>query len=379
MIDLSPAEHVSARGFFIYNEKMKDLISVVVPVYNAEKFLKKSVESVLNQSYKNIELMLVNDGSIDDSEKICNDYALRDKRVKVVSQKNGGPAAARNAGVRRATGTFVFFLDADDFIDDRTFETLIVEYDKHQPDLVMGNFRKLENNGEIINQKAVFTPDGEPFTGEIKLLSKTDIADYVRHFLKHPSNHLVSYCWARLYKLSIIKDNNISAHEDMRLFEDFVFNLEYLKHANKITFVNKPLYTYVMPNNHVTASMAILDSDSLSHDMNIFKEKAVEFFRQISNAAFNAEKEIGHALIHYAIIFLIRSCRRISKDNIRKIYHEISKFISSPVFAANLRHYSPSKGNSKVLPLMAKLKLVSLIILYCKYKAYKRYGKSKTN
>src|SRR3989338_7339409 len=93
-------------------------------------------------------IILINDGSVDNSEAICNKYAFADKRIKVISQKNSGPAASRNAGVRNAAGDFVFFLDADDFIDSKTFGALIAEYDKYQPDLVMSNFCKLENNGK---------------------------------------------------------------------------------------------------------------------------------------------------------------------------------------------------------------------------------------
>lgn len=346
------------------------LVSVIVPVYNAEKFLKRSIDSVINQSYKNLELILVNDGSTDKSEIICKQYAFTDRRIRVVFQKNKGPAAARNTGVRNASGECVFFLDADDFIDPRAFEILIGEYVRHQPDLVMSNFCKLENNGKIVNQNATFTPDGEPFTEKIKILSKTDIVKYIRHFLKHPSNHLISYCWARLYKLSVIKNNNIIANEDMRLFEDFVFNLEYLKHCDKIVFVDEPLYTYTMSNNHVTASMAIINSSSLSHDTNIFKVKTAEFLKFE-----NAEKEIGHAITHYSIIYMIRSCRQIDQDTKDRIYDEINKMINTQVFAESLKYYSPQKGNSRILPLLARFKLVSLIMIYCRYKANKRYGK----
>lgn len=348
------------------------LVSVIVPVYNAEKFLKRSIESVINQSYKNFELILVNDGSVDRSEAICRQYALTDRRIRVVSQKNKGPAAARNAGIRNAVGDFVFFLDADDFIENKTLEVLIAKYNEYQPDLVMSNFCKLESSGKIVNQNVTFAPDGEPFTDKIKILSKTDIVEYVRHSLKHPSNHLISYCWARLYKLSVIKNNNIVAKEDMRLFEDFVFNLEYLKHCDKIVFVNEPLYAYTRPNNHVTASMAILNGNSLSHDMNIFKIKMVEFLKSE-----NAEKEIGHALIHHGIIYMIRSCRQINQENKDKIYNEISKITRAPIFAESLKYYSPQKGNSRILPLLARFKLVNLIMMYCRYKANKRYGKLK--
>ncbi|MDD2889302.1 MAG: glycosyltransferase [bacterium] len=352
-----------------------DRISVIVPIYNAEKFLNKSIESVINQSYKNIEILLINDGSTDSSEIICNKFALADNRIKVISQKNSGPAAARNAGIRYATGTLVFFLDADDFIEEIALETLVEKYNQYQPDLVMGNFSKLENCGEIIRQNVSFSSDNEPFECQIKELSKTDIVAYVRHFLKHPSNHLISYCWGRLYKLSIIKNNGIFANEDMRLFEDFVFNLDYFRHTNKIVFVNESLYTYTMHNNYISASMTIVNGDSLLHDMNVFENKASEFLQQTNINAFDIKKDIGHALIHYVIIFFVRSCWQINRYNKKRIYDEIDKIINAPVFKDSLQYYSPSKGNSRILPLLAKLKLVDLIILVCKHKAYKRYGR----
>lgn len=354
------------------------LISIIVPVYNAEKFLNKCIESVINQSYKSIELILINDGSTDNSEMICNKFALSDKRIKVFLQKNSGPAAARNSGIRNAKGDFIFFLDADDVIEKNAIEILIGKYNQYQPDLVMSNFSKLENNGDLIKQSVTFRPDDEPFEHQIKELSKTDVIAYVRHFLKHPSNHLISYCWARLYKSSIIRKNNISSNEDMRLFEDFVFNLEYLKHTNKIIFVNDNLYTYTMHNNCVSASMAIINSDSLLHDMNVFKARALEFLQLSNSDTLNTsgiKKEIGHALVHYVIIFLIRTCRQITKDNRDRIYNEIDKIVNAPIFKDSLQYYAPSKGNSRILPLFMKLNLVGLIMLLCKHKAYKRYGR----
>lgn len=354
------------------------LISVVVPVYDAEKFLSRCIESVIDQSYRDIELILVNDGSADNSEMICNKYALADKRIKAISQKNSGPAAARNTGIRHATGEFVFFLDADDFIEKNAISLLVESYHQYQPDLVMANFSKLENNGRVIRQSVSFRPDDKPFAGKSKILSKADMVGYVRHFLKHPSNHLISYCWASLYKLSIIKNNGIFANEDMHLFEDFVFNLDYLKYTNEVVFVNESLYTYTMHNNHISASMTIVDSDSLLHDMNIFGAKASEFLQHANTdtmKVFDVKKEIGHALVHYVIIFLLRSCRQITGHNRERIYNEITRIINAPILRDSLQHYSPSKGNSRILPLLMKLKLINLIMSVSRCKAHKRYGR----
>lgn len=354
------------------------LISVIVPVYNAEKFLNKSIEGVIHQSYTSIQLILVNDGSTDGSEALCNKYALTDNRILVFSQKNSGPAAARNTGLRHASGYFVFFLDADDFIERNAFETLIAEYERSRPDMVMANFSKLVNGRDMVRQRIAFRPDDEPFEARIKELSRVDIVAYVRHFLKHPSNHLISYCWARLYKLSIIRDHGIQAPEDMRLFEDFVFNLKYLKHTETIVFVNEPLYIYTMNTDHVSASMAIINGDSLLHDMESFKVHASAFLRQAKPGpanAFDPDKEIGHALVHYVIIFLVRSCRQITKEKRKGIFREITKIVNASILRESLRYYSPSKGNSRILPFLMKLKLVGILMALCKCKAYKRYGK----
>jgi len=358
------------------------LVSVIVPVYNAEEFLKRCIDSVINQRYRNIELILVNDGSTDNSRMICDSYTRADKRIKVISQKNRGPAAARNTGIRHATGDFAFFLDADDFIEKNTLEILVSGYNQYRPDLIMGNFSKLENDGRIIRQKVSFAPDDVPFTHKTKMLSKSDIVSYLRHFLRHPSNHLISYCWGRLYKLSIIKQNGIFANEDMRLFEDFVFNLDYLEHANEVVFANEVLYTYTMHNNHVSASMTIVDGDSLLHDMGVFKAKAGEFLKRADAGSMDTidiQKEVGHLLIHYAIVFLVRSCRQIAGHNRERIYSEIRKIVSAPIFSDSLRHYSPLKGNSRIFPVLARLKLIDPLMFYCKRKAYKRYGRPRSD
>lgn len=355
------------------------LVSIIMPVFNAEKFLGRSIESVINQSYGDIELILVNDGSTDSSEKICKKYSLADKRIRIISQENRGPAAARNVGIRNSSGYFIYFLDADDYIQQNAIELLVTNYDKYEPDLVMSNFGKSLNDGPVVKQNVSFTPENVPFDKPLATMSKGEIADFVCHFLEHPSNHLVSYCWARLYKASIIKEQGIFSNEDMGLFEDFVFNLEYLRHTGSIVFVNEPTYVYTMNDNHVSASMAVINGDGLLHDMEIFRSKAAGFLHAMGAGMSEgkAQKRIGHALTHYVIIFVVRSCRQITKENKEKISQEIDKIIRAPILRQCLGYYSPSKGNSRMLPLLMKIKSVGLVIALARYKAYRRYGKIK--
>jgi glycosyltransferase involved in cell wall biosynthesis len=356
------------------------LISIIIPIYNAEKFLNKCLESVINQSYKNIEIILINDGSNDGGELICNKYAFADKRIKLFSQKNSGPAAARNTGLNYASGDLVFFLDADDYIEENTMEILLENYEKYTPDLVISNFNKLEGTSRLIKQNVTFTPNANPFTQKNKELSREDIVNFVRHFLKYPSNHLISYCWARLYKMSIINQYNIKYNNDMRLFEDYIFNLEYLSHCNKVVFVNEYLYNYVMHDSYISASMTMLNSNSLLNDMQIFKEKTSKYLKYAqanckTKKIININKEIGQALVHYVIIFIVRSCRQKTKENKSIIANEIHNMLNSKIFINSLRRYSPLKGNSIIIPWLMKLQTVGLLMHYCNYRSNKRYGK----
>lgn len=355
-------------------------VSVVVPVYNAAKFLDRAVGSALGQTHKDIQLILVDDGSADNSLALCGNYAGADGRVLVLSRKNGGPAAARNAGMRAATGELLFFLDADDYLEPRALERLVSEYERSRPDMVLSGFSKLENSGRLVTQPVTFRLGEVPEPGPSRELSPADIVGYVRHFLRHPSNHLISYCWARLYKLSVIRENDIYASEDMRLFEDLVFNLDYLKHAKRTVFVSEPLYVYAMHNEHVSASMGIVNAESLLHDMAAFKDRVSGFLREAGAGTISGPEidgETGHALAHYAIIFLIRSCRNVTAENRARVSSEIKKLLAAPLLKDSLASYSPQKGNSRLLPLLMKRGLVRPLMSYCGYRARRRYGRLK--
>jgi len=326
-------------------------ISVIIPVYNAESFLSSSIECVLNQTYRNVELILVNDGSIDESLKICEHYTIKDDRVKVLSQSNKGPASARNLGLDSITGYFIYFLDADDMIELNTFEIMIEAFKENkEADMILSNFGKIDMDGKYALQKNTFIQNTEK---------------YVEHFLDNPSGHLISFCWARLYKADIIKKYNIRADASMKLFEDYNFNLKYLEHSKFTTYINKPLYTHII-HNSMTASMILLNTKQMLHDMKIFKKESLRIFKDT--------KKIHHALIHYLFIFIIRTCRWITIQNLKNIYKEIKDMINSPLFIECLQDYVPKKNNSRILPILIRYRLTKLVIVYCKFKAYRRYG-----
>ncbi len=355
-------------------------VSVVMPVYNAVSFLPVSIGSVLEQTMTDWELVLVDDGSSDGSLAVCEGYTCADHRIRVVAQENRGPSAARNSGVHTARGDFIFFLDADDRLPSDALELLLSAAEAGQADMALGNFLKQENDAPPVSQPAILALGDEPFHGEAKVLAEGELIQYLRHFLHYPSNHLVSYCWARLYRRSLIVEFALCADENMRLFEDFAFNLAFLGKARRLVFVNRPVYIYVLRSGHASASMSILNAARLTADMQAFRQVVDDFMAQIGVAAELAttvREEVGHALVHYALIFIIRTCRQIGPDNRAAILRELRRFLSSSVLRDSLPFYTPRPGNSRLLPVLIKLKLVRLLAVIAESRGNRRYGKLK--
>ncbi|MBZ0105884.1 MAG: glycosyltransferase [Sulfuricella denitrificans] len=353
-------------------------VSVVVPVFNAENFLATAIGSVKGQTIPDWELVLVDDGSSDKSAQVCEQYAREDARIRLFSQPNRGPSAARNMGVRVAKGEFVFFMDADDYIFPDALENLLAAADGHGADMVLGNFCKQEGDAPLIHQPVVFQPEGTPFQGEHQLLNGAALLDYVRHFLRHPSNHLVSYCWARLYRRAVILQHALEADEEMRLFEDFSFNLDYLGKTRNLVFVNKPVYVYVLHRQHVSASMEIIESRRLVSDMQAFRARVESFIHALGVNEALAEqvrREVGHTLVHYVIIFLVRTCRQLNAANRQAIFREIRELVDSATLRECLPCYEPRPGNSRIVPALLQLRFIWLLAFVCKQKGNRRYGR----
>jgi len=213
-------------------------ISIIVPIYNAEKHINKCVDSILNQTYKNFELLLINDGSPDNSGKICDDYALKDERLIVKHKQNNGVSSARNLGLKIATGEYILFVDSDDWIENRALEILANHMVTNNSDTVIfGVIKSLVSNKRVIRSEF----NGYYKNHEINISGLlSDFAYYLNSVGMQPS-------WMYLFKASIISKHKLVFNEEMVLYEDFNFNLRYLKHCNKISFIPDALYHYQIP------------------------------------------------------------------------------------------------------------------------------------
>ena len=199
-------------------------VSIVIPIYNTAKYLDKCLTSVITQSYQNIEIILVNDGSTDDCKSICDNYAKKDKRIIVLNQKNSGVSASRNNGIKVASGKYLCFLDSDDFI---------------HPDYVQCLINNIKENTLSVCQMETFKNDVIPLKN---IEEKKEFDRY--HFIYLSSMYLLNTPCCKLYNLDVIKTNKIYFDTGLSLGEDLMFNLNYMQYIDKIIVDMQKLYYY---------------------------------------------------------------------------------------------------------------------------------------
>lgn len=211
-------------------------VSVIIPVYNAERYCSDTISSVLNQTYKNFEIIIVDDGSTDNSLKIIEDFANHESRIKVIHTENYGVSHARNVGLSYASGEWIHFIDSDDYIEPNMMQEMYNIISKHNDvDVVISGVNKIfesESKREI--QKF----------NNMSLNNRKEIGDYLLSINFMHRDMLLNYLWNRWIKRSIISSNNIFFDESLSLGEDFVFNCEVIKRSLCIMLLEDAYYHY---------------------------------------------------------------------------------------------------------------------------------------
>lgn len=315
-----------------------DLISVIVPVYKVEEYLPKCIESILNQTYKNIELILVDDGSPDNSPKICDEYASKDKRVKVIHKKNAGVSAARNDGINAASGKFITFVDSDDWIESEMYEKLYEKQQEKDYDVVMCGFK-------------LVMPDTTWFVIEE---SKKDFCESknVSYLLRSP-NYVISgenrystvgnincYVVRFLYKKTIF--DNIKFDKKLIYMEDVAILTQIFLNDNlSVGYIDDCMYNY------------LIRTSSLSNGkINNMLEKGKSFVSKITEILFGTKFEylINAEQFLFYYMCATNKARYSTDDNLklikewnsRKNYKSYKKFLtngSKSKLKAFLIHY----------------------------------------
>ena len=239
-------------------ENMKPEISIVVPVYKVEKFVKDSICSILNQSFTDFEIICINDGSPDNSLSILEQLAKEDTRIKIISQKNQGVSAARNAALDMVSGEYVAFLDPDDIMHPQFLEIMLSEMKSNEADVVCCGFKKISENEKVINPPVYENITAKKF--------KNHLLSFALRKKPRPNNSL----WNKIYKTSVIK--SIRFEKDLKVAEDMLFILRTLINAEKVFYIKTPLIYYRIRENSIThfkLTEAYIDSHILAAKMGL--------------------------------------------------------------------------------------------------------------
>lgn len=207
---------------------MNKKVSIIIPIYNTEKYLEECLNSVVNQTYKNLEIILINDGSKDNSLKICRQYETIDNRIIVIDKENSGVSNTRNVGIQASTGEFITFVDSDDWLELDAIETMVNCINKHNVDVVRTNFAINNEVGKIPKK----------LEGKI---DKEKINELLYYFL---NAEIPAYMCLFLIKREIIIENNLKLNENLVMMEDTLFFVNLVQYVNSIYVLNKKTYNY---------------------------------------------------------------------------------------------------------------------------------------
>lgn len=209
------------------------LVSVIIPVYNAAPELARCIESIRRQTYENLEILLIDDGSLDASAPICEMYARVDSRLCVHEKSNSGVSATRNLALALARGKYLQFVDSDDYLAPEATELLVRRAEATGCDLVIAHYFRVI--GEEITEHGFLT-------GRTKVM---DQQEFARELMDEPASFYYGVMWNKLYRADLIRLHGIQCHEELHWSEDFLFNLEYIRYADTFCALDTPVYYYV--------------------------------------------------------------------------------------------------------------------------------------
>lgn len=211
---------------------MNPTVSIIVPVYNAEKTIGRCVDSILNQEYTDFELLLVDDGSKDTSGAICDEYAREDERVRVIHKENSGVSDSRNMALDMATGTYLQFLDADDWITPNATRLFVETAQQYNCDMVIADFYRVV--GERVSHKGAIEEDG--------VLTREEFAT---EMMQNPADFYYGVLWNKFFRRDIVEEHKLRMDSKISWCEDFMFNLEYIRYCDVFYALQVPIYYYV--------------------------------------------------------------------------------------------------------------------------------------
>lgn len=328
------------------------LVSVIIPVYNVEQYLYECIDSVVAQTYTNLEIILVDDGSTDGSGKICDEYAEKDERILVMHKKNEGVSSARNSALEISTGTYVAFIDADDYVDSNFINKLYMALFNNNVDIAICGYEKIggldlvsgNTTTKYRTEKIVLEKSGRLNTGKL-------------WFHAFDTNFVGCYLWNKLFKKKFL--DKMQFDRELCIGEDMIYLAQYLKNVNDAYYINEPLYKY-----RINCNSALNTTNVLAKDTVIKKiESAIEA-TEILDSLIQKEKNVLKYYVSYRKVRTSVWCifKMVVTDlNEKAIFDRIKQIVRQ-----NYCNYTKVRYGSKiqkiaVIGLLCSPKLVFII------------------
>lgn len=319
------------------------LVTIIMPAYNAERTISCAINSVLKQDYSNIELIVVNDGSTDNTKSVCSQFS--DKRIKVVTQENKGLSGARNTGLSNSNGEYVTFVDSDDWIEDNFISQLL--------DGLLSNNASLSICGMIREYPT--------HKQRISFEESNTFHDCLNNgaFLKLFEGGLINSCCNKLYRTELIRDHKL-LFSGKAIVEDIEFNLKFIRVSETICTIKACLYHYIMGNESLTSKVS---EDMFQNYMAI----QTQFLNMLSNE----HKSIANEFVYHQYISIFM--RYLSKINAgtmtkRDVYPLLRKYINEPLIQQSINSHSSANFKEALFNFCLKNKLFNFIVLYNHFK-----------
>lgn len=310
-------------------------ISIIMPVYNVEKYIAKSIKSLINQTYKDFELILINDETKDKSIEIALDLLKNTNiKYKVIDQKNSGVSAARNNGIENSIGDYIYFLDSDDYVSDTFLEKFYDKFKETNADIVYCDYKHIDENETILLDSSTDVSE-KPSDGQ----------DMALRFLK---DEFSIWIGSGIYKAELIKNNNLKFDSNRRYAEDIVFISKALLYSKRIVGINEKLAYYLRREGAVTKSVSEKHLDCYYSFKDLLKFVEVNF---------ENEKNIINVLKEYKIPYSI--CHVFSMFSRDEIYKErLIRFLNDKEVKKDIGNYKIQEFNKKYLRYYLQCKLI---------------------
>ncbi len=316
------------------------LISIVVPIYNVEKYLDDCIKSIIGQTYKNIEIILVDDGSTDKSGEVCENYAKYDKRIKVIHKENGGLSDARNEGLKIANGQYITFIDSDDYVNEEFVEILYKSIKKYNADISICNY-------DLIEEKSTYRKENKK---NIKDITQLDNKECLKRTYSNEKG-MEFLAWAKLYNKDLFVKNCI-IYPKGKIHEDTYTTYKLIYYSKNIVYNDVSLYYYRKRNGSImnsNVSITILDgleatkesceffeknkeSELLTLAFNDYMRKSLEVYYKIENKYENKNKI-------NILDYIVSEGKKNFRKYIKKINYSIKKKIFYYVFLFSTKSF----------------------------------------